>query len=443
MISLSHRRPAARPLTRLLSITAVIAGSQLPISPAAASMAPPGDIQADQGSRAVAVSQDGRYAYFHSAAKNLAPGLATSSHLYRRDLRSSATELVDISHVGSAPSAGVSGAAFTSADGRWVMFLSRAGNLVPTDRNGIDDIFIRDMDQQTTELVSVATDGTQANGWSGPAGLSDDGRFAVFQSNATNLVAGGTPAGVRHIYVRDRLLGTTEVVTDVPATSIAPGWSPMVSADGRSVAYDLYLPGPSGAPLWTTIIHDLTTGATEFASVATDGTRANAQSNVVAVGGDGDFVLLRSDASNLVYHDTNGYSDVFVRNLKRGITKIASLAYDGSQADGPSIAYDISDNGRYVAFGSAAANLMPGDTNGVPDVFVRDRRDTGVTHLVSVAADGSPANGPSDAAAISAQGRFVLFSSSATNLVDGDTNGYSDVFLRNLATGTTVRVSVG
>jgi Tol biopolymer transport system component len=446
LTSLAHSRSTIQ----LLVIAVAIAGTALYASPASAApgatqanSASPGETQADKESSPVAISKDGRYAYFRSSATNLAPGLATGQHLYRRDLLGKSTDLVDISHTGSAPSAEVSSVAFASADGRWAVFHSRAGNLVPADRNGIEDIFIRDMDQQTTELVSVATDGTQSNGWASPAGVSDDGRFVVFQSTATNLVPGGTAPGVRHVYLRDRLLQTTEVILEVPSSSIAPGWTPVVSPDGGAIAYDLLLPGPAGTPVWTTIRHDLSTGDTEVASVATDGTPANAQTNVAALGDNGDFVLLRSAATNLVRNDTNGHPDVFVRNVKRGITRMASVADDASLANGPSVPHGISANGRYVAFSSTATNLTPVGSNNIRNVFVRDRQGAGATHLVSVATDGGPADGTSDAARISAQGRFVLFASSATNLVDGDTNGFADAFLRDLRDGTTIRISVG
>ncbi|WP_326551868.1 TolB family protein [Micromonospora sp. NBC_01813] len=301
------------------------------------------------------------------------------------------------------------------------------------------------MDQQTTELVTISTTGTQANSWSVPAGVSDDGRYVFFHSHATNLVPGGTTPQARHIYVRDRLLQTTEIVLEIPPTSYGPFWSFTAGPDGRFITYDFQLPGPDGVSRLTSVIREMQTGATETLSVATDGTPANHATYAVAVGPAGAFVLLRATASNLVSGDTNGRQDVFVRDRRQGSTTLVSVAHDGSPADAESSAGpgSISANGRYVTFTSSATNLVPSDTNGHQDVFVRDRRHSGATRRVSVASDGAQADGHSFAAFISARGRFVAFASIATNLVEDDSNGHRDVFVHDLRHGTTRRVSVG
>ena len=151
-----------------------------------------------------------------------------------------------------------------------------------------------------------------------------------------------------------------------------------------------------------------------------------------AISADGRFVAFVSFATNLVPGDTNDATDVFVRDRQTGTTRRVSLGPGGVQGNGGSAGPAISANGRFVAFFSAATNLVPGDTNGTADVFVRDRQ-TGTTRRVSLGPGGVQGDGDSVGAAISADGRFVAFESDATNLVPGDTNGAPDVFVRSLA----------
>jgi hypothetical protein len=178
-------------------------------------------------------------------------------------------------------------------------------------------------------------------------------------------------------------------------------------------------------------------------SVATGGTQANSYSDSVrfAISGNGRYVAFTSAASNLVPGDTNAAKDVFVRDRVAGTTTRVSVATRGTQAHGDSTSAAISGNGRYVAFTSAASNLVAGDTNGAADVFVRDRV-AGTTTRVSVATRGAQANRSSNEPAISGNGRYVTFWSGASNLVARDTNGALDVFVRDRVAGTTTRVSV-
>jgi hypothetical protein len=150
----------------------------------------------------------------------------------------------------------------------------------------------------------------------------------------------------------------------------------------------------------------------------------------VAISADGRYVAFGSYASNLVPEDTNHVSDVFVRDMQAGITSRASVASDGAQANAASFSVAISADGRYVTFDAGASNLVAGDTNGVWDVFMRDRQ-AGTTSRVSVSADGAQANAYSYAPAISADGQYVAVVSYASNLVADDTNNTNDVFVRH------------
>ena len=176
-------------------------------------------------------------------------------------------------------------------------------------------------------------------------------------------------------------------------------------------------------------------------SVSTSGGQGNGHSSVAAISGDGRLVSFYSDATNLVSGDTNNDLDVFVHDLQSGATTRVSVGGGGAQANGHSFAPAINGNGRLVAFFSFASNLVPGDTNGADDVFVRDLQ-SGTTTRVSVDTTGAQANGGSYSPALSADGRFVAFVSDASNLVAGDTNSARDVFVHDLQTGETTRVSV-
>ena len=182
-------------------------------------------------------------------------------------------------------------------------------------------------------------------------------------------------------------------------------------------------------------------GTTKRVSLGPGGVQGNAGSYSPALSAGGRFVAFQSWASNLVPGDTNGRTDVFVHNRRTGRTERVSVGPNGAQGNAGSASPALSADGRFVAFGSDATNLVPGDTNGEADVFVHDRR-TGTTERVSVGPGGGQGNGESFSPSLSADGRFVAFQSYATNLVPGDTNNTSDVFVRDRGTGTTERVSV-
>src|SRR5262245_2345389 len=187
-------------------------------------------------------------------------------------------------------------------------------------------------------------------------------------------------------------------------------------------------------------------GFTELDSVSSTGVQGNQDSELPSVSADGRFVAFVSLSDNLVPGDTNGAADVFVRDRLTGTTERVSVSSTGAQANGNSGLLNgmggpsISADGRYVAFDSEAANLVKGDTNGAIDVFVHDRL-TGTTERVSVASDETQANGDSTHPSISADGNRVAYGSFASNLVQPDTNFAQDVFVRDRATGTTIRVS--
>ncbi len=311
------------------------------------------------------------------------------------------------------------------------------------------------------ELVSIGSTGVHKAATSYIPVLSRNGRFVAFLSFADYDSRVNPYLPYPSVYLRDRVAGTTRLVSANfrGDTAALGGLAPFgVSDDGRYVGIsgnaDLAAPHDGRSHVY---VRDTTTGGTTRVDVSDAGVvgagSASAGGDAPALTPDGRFVVFTSDAPNLVPGDTNGWADVFVRDLATASTRRASLAADGAQANYPSSSGSISDDGRFVAFDSPASNLVSGDTNaGCPgacgsggDVFVRDLT-AGTTERVSVASDGGQSNDSggrqSYGASITADGRYVSFLSGATNLVPGDTNDASDGFVRDRTGMTTTRVTV-
>ncbi|MBC8328154.1 MAG: PD40 domain-containing protein [Planctomycetes bacterium] len=335
-----------------------------------------------------------------------------------------------------------------SADGRYVAFTSEATNLVPNDTNGVRDVFVRDRVAGTTERVSVDSAGNQGDGLSKAPHISSDGRFVAFKSEATNF-APGDANGERDVFIHDRLTGETELVSVAWGGGVANGRSEEVclSADGRYVAFtcwaDDLVPG-DGNRSADVFVRDRRTKRTRRVSLGAGGAEADDSSGEPFLSVDGRFVSFRSRASNLVPGDSNGAWDVFVHDRHTGAVERVSRSTGGAQGDGDCRFSALSTDGRYVAFDSAATNLVPGDSNGAWDVFVHDR-SSGTTVRVSVKTGGAQGNQGSyggNSSFVSADGTLVAFASDATNLVSGDNNRERDVFVHDWRTGETERISV-
>ena len=338
-----------------------------------------------------------------------------------------------------------------SGYGELVAFWSGASGLMPGDTNGTLDVFVKDRRTGALELVSVAPDGTAGDGPSLNAALSADGRFVAFESRASNLVVGDLNRS-SDIFVKDRQTGALERVSVAADGRDGNDGShrPALSADGRFVAFwseagnlvpdDTNQSYANGG--YDIFVKDRQSGALERVSVAADGAEGIADSVAPSVSADGRFVAFGSFAPNLVRDDTNDVPDIFVKDRQTGAVERISLAADGTQGDADSFWNpQISADGRFVAFWSEAGNLVPGDTNGTPDVFVKDRQ-TGALDRISLAADGTGGSGPSYNPTLSGDGRLVAFWSEASNLVAGDTNGTPDVFVRDRHSGTIERSSL-
>jgi Tol biopolymer transport system component len=337
----------------------------------------------------------------------------------------------------------LSGAPVISSEGRYLAFVSLASNLVPDDTNGSADVFIRDLSRGSTHRVSVSSSGAQANGASDSAAISTTGRYVAFVSTSSNL-SPGQHIGASAVFVRDLRAGTTELVSvsrDGEQVDSSLSLHPSISADGRYVAFESdasnLVPGDTNNAS-DVFVRDRLHETTSRVSVSRTDRQAKGFSLEPVISANGRFVAYYSSARNLVPGPSNGFWGVFVRDMVIGVTSRVSISSAGALGSGGQPA--ISATGRYVAF----AGWMPGDsppTNGVNAIYVRDRL-LGTTTRASVSSDGSPANGTSNFAAISADGRHVGFISDGSNLVPGDTNLTMDVFVRDMSNRTTSRANV-
>jgi Tol biopolymer transport system component len=285
-----------------------------------------------------------------------------------------------------------------SADGNKVAFTSEATNLLKSTTFG-RNIFLKDIDTGVVSLVSTNTADTEGNGDSEQPAISSDGRFVVFASSATDLVA--------------------EDTNDL-----------CINASGVNVnCTDVFL-------------KDTQTGTVAMVSVDTDGIQGDGFSQQPAVSSGGHFVAFASTAANLVPDDINEASDVFIKDTTTGTLQVISARMDATPGNGESGRPAISADGLFVAFSSNADDLVEDDGNGTTDVFIKDTL-SGAMVLVSSDAAGTPGNKASgfDSLSLSADGRYVIFESAADNLVEGDVNEKRDVFLKDTQTGAIVLVS--
>ncbi|MEG4405713.1 calcium-binding protein [Microcoleus sp. MON2_D5] len=403
---------------------------------------PAGDVQGNRYSVSSSISADGRFVAFTLQQSIFSLGepnnnTNNSDDIFVRDLLTNTTTRVSVDAAGN-PGNDISYDPSISADGRFVAFQSDATNLVPGDTNNSGDIFVRDLLTNTTTRVSVGSAGNQGNSLSRRSSISGDGRFVAFASDATNLVPGDTNNST-DIFVRDLSTNTT---TQVSASSSGDRGNndselPSISANGRFVAFRSFatnlVPGDTNNER-DIFVRDLLTNTITLVSVSSNGDRANDSSSRCSISADGRFVAFSSDASNLVQGDTNNTTDIFVRDLSTNTTTRVSISSTGNQGNEDFYTPFISADGRFVTFSSEASNLVPGDTNDSEDIFVRDL-STNTTTRVSVSSTGNQGNSDSEFPSISANGQKVAFSSFAANLVPGDTNNGPDLFIAD--TGNT------
>lgn len=381
------------------------------------------------------LSANGRYAVYSSDSSNLVAGDTNGlTDVFVSDRQTGVTERVSVASSGAEGNGG-SYLPSISGDGQIVVFHSFANNLVSGDANTMADVFVHDRQTGTTTCISVDSAGQCKSGTTGSRRvISEDGRHVVFASYSADIVSGDANAR-QDVFLHDRLAGLTTIISrdSLGAQANGHSYSPSISRDGRTVAFMSNATNLSPGDVnrnYDVFVVDVQSGGVTRASVDSSGIGADAVSSQPFLSGDGLFVAFESVATNLVPGDTNGVSDIFVHELTTGITLRASVDSAGTQADGHSRAASLSDDGRHVAFESTASNLVLGDTNLVSDIFLHDCR-TGMTTRASVDSSGAQSNGPCQAPSISGSGRLIAFSSAASNLVAGDANGAFDVFLRD------------
>jgi len=331
-----------------------------------------------------------------------------------------------------------------SADGRYVAFASDAYNLVAGDTNGYTDVFVYDRQRGQIERISVDSSGMQGDGVSNNPSISADGRYVAFESYASNLVTDGLSIG--NVYVHDRQTGITECASvDITGKPASGGAShPSISANGRYVAFrsntDNLVPGDSNDTV-DIFVYNREIGLTERVSVDSGGTQANDDSAYPSISADGRYVAFETNATNLTDDSDGGDLDVFVYDRHTDVIECVSLDSTGAQGNDNSLSPSISADGRYVVFESYASNLVADDTNGEGDIFVHDRQ-TGLTERMSVDSIGTQGNDDSQHPSISADGRYVAFQSLASNLVTVDANAERDIFVHDRQTGKTECLSI-
>ena len=339
--------------------------------------------QADSISINGVLSADGKKVVFQSGAYNLVENTPSNTwNMFIKDLATGVVTLLSSENTQPQPNLNNSSK---------IVFQSSDDNLVVGDTNGVPDLFVKDLVTGVITRISTDALGNQANGSSGGAKLSDDGKKVLFSSYASNLVPDDTN-NVSDLFLKDLVTGSiTRVSTSSNGAQIAPytlnslGSSFSLSADGSKVAFS-------------------------------------------------------SGANNLVLNDTNDQIDLFVKDLVTGIIKQVSTDSNGIQGNGYSDGVMLSDDGTKIVFHSHANNLVINDTNNAVDIFMKDL-STGVLTLVSTNRNGEQANYQSFNSVLSADGTKVAFQSLANNLVDNDTNGLFDIFVKDLVSGIVTHVT--
>jgi hypothetical protein len=411
--------------------------------------------QANYFSFEPSISDDGRYVSFISQATNLlsvADTNGTINDVFVKDRQTGTTTLVSVDSSGNqANNYSFETSAAMSGNGGHVTFWSRADNLAANDNNNTDDVFIRDLADATTTLVSIRDSSIvnlnpgNSNSFTGTdIAVSEGGRYVAFETRATNLYSDAN-FSTSDIAVRDREDGSI-ILANTSSTGVQGNYwsySPSINDDGRYVAFvsqSTNLVAGDTDTYYDVYVKDLQTGAITLASVDDNGVKSNYYSYEPSISGNGQFVAFRTRATNLDAGDTDTRDDIYVRDLVNNTTTLVSTSTAGVKSNSYSSEPSISDDGRYVAFRSRANNLVSNDTNGREDVFVKDLQ-TGSTTRVSTDSSGNESNYQSIQPSISGDGNYVAFISQSTNLVAGDTDTYYDVYVKNRQTDATTLVS--
>jgi hypothetical protein len=391
--------------------------------------------QSNGASSEASISNNGQFVAFRSPATNLAAARCNNglSHIFVRDGTARTITCVSVNSNDNQGNQD-SHAPSISSDGQFIAFDSAATDLAgATCNNGFNQVFVRDRTAATTRCVSVNSNDNQGNQDSHAPSISSDGQFITFDSAATNLTGGKCNNGFNHIFVRNRITGTTTCVSVHSNGTEGNGdsFDPSISSNGQMIAFHSSATNLTGRCTNGNVhvyLHDLTNGQTRCVSVDSAENQSNGNSDLAKISGDGLFVAFESDATNLTVECNNAFRQIFVRNLTTGRTSCASVDNNENQGNNDSAQPSISADGRMVAFSSVATNLTTNRCiTGNKQVFVRDRTDTKTT-CASLGPRRVEGNGDNVNPSISGNGGVVAFESTSNNLVRRDTNGILDVF---------------
>lgn len=420
----------------------------------------------DRQSKLPVVSDDGRYIAFESTAFNLVPNdTNTITDVFVHDAKTAETHIVSVSSEGEIGN-DYSGTPSMSADGRYIAFQSIASNLVKDDVPGSWDVFVHDMKTRKTERISVAMDGSPANRRAQKAQISADGNFVVFESNSTNLTEVAPKDGTWQIYIRDRKAGKTELVSVTTEGLIGDYNSelPTVSGDGRFVVFNSparfadnlkHVEGVEHWDYFDVFIRDRKNKTTNLVSVIPDTPHNTlvphhkARSRGGVISRDGRHVAFESIYTDF---DSNTYKflntrrgktwRIYVRDLEAKEAKLLSQSPTGELANYFARNPSLSADGRYVAFESAATNLVENDLNDNWDVFIWDRM-TDKLSLASLFGDKNQQRPHASAdGELSADGSFLVFGSNSDVRAPNTQRNREDIYLRDMKTGKSRIVSL-
>lgn len=408
------------------------------------SVSAPG-VEVDRDSRDASIDDTGTLVAFTSAAANLALGDVNGvSDVFVDDARSGRRQWVSRAS-GGVPADGSSTESEISGDGRYVVFASEATNLVAGDTNGVQDVFRHDLVTGETVLVSAAPGGN-ADGASGSPSVSRDGRFVAFASRATDLVVGDTN-GSPDVFLRDMGTGRTTRVSVRGDGGQGPGGIDVtggtaVSDDGRVVAFStgLQLDAADRNSALDVYVRDLSAARTEWLTTSPP-EAVPSSGDRVSMDGSGRLVAF-STALPLVPGDETFSTDVYVRDRQTGTTTRRSTGTVGP-SDRPAYLPDLSRDGRFLAFVSTRPDIVPGVRYSAPRAYRQDLA-TGTTILVSPPVPGVPVDQGADDSgglALDSDGSVVAFTLDAPDLVPDDRNGVVDAFVRDVSAAVTARLS--
>lgn len=411
-----------------MSIAGAVYGLPVKISAAAAGAPGTGD------SRSASVSADGRFVAFASASSDLIDGDTNGKQdIFLQDRETGTTKRVSFG-AGGAQADGDSYAPYVSFDGSYILFTSKAKNLVSGDTNLNEDLFLYDTKQDAVQRVAQYVPGSEFAGSGSSYQVSADGRYVVYAGKTSG-------AGTCDIWLLDRRSGKARLVARQLYIYETFRSRLSISADGRYVAFDSFskeiVPDDVGSnysyKYRDVYLYDAALNEMKKISRAPDGTTGNNYSYYPAISADGNYVTYLSKASNIVAADTKPSLDVYVYSRQTGTNELVSL--DGTGAQPGVDAYDpsISADGRYISFHTDGA--YDASDTGRTDVYVRDR-SAGTTLRVSKTAGGANADQPADRGTLSADGGTIVFETAATNMAgSADPDAYRDIYAVALSTG--------